>query len=170
MAGAIIIACAIGVLLLVIAGSVIVGGTLASGISIVSAQKDMALQKELQIGDSVLIPYADTYWDGSYYTTEFLIKNNGNVAVTNFSKIDIMVQYAAPNDNPKRRSPGSGLDLNTWYIGTIYGNDNWNPEVINPNQWDPGECIFGWFHGTTTTPSNIQVVTQNGATAFAVPT
>jgi hypothetical protein len=124
----------------------------------------------VQRGDSVSIPYARTYSAGSYYTTEFLIKNNGNRAVTNFSYIDIMVQYASPDDKPNRRSPGSGLDLNTWYVNTIYGDENWNTEVINPNQWDPGECIFGWFHGTTARPAIISVVTQNGATALKVPT
>jgi len=154
MAGAIIIASAIGILLLVLVGYVIVGGTLSSADRIESAQKDMAIINEEQLGTNIDITWA--WWEGAYPDYEiddFEVTNTGN-EIINLDKVGVVV---IPT--------GSGTPI-YFKKGTVAGSTwqlvNIDPDDVHPNQWDPGEVIYGEIHLMPNEPDVIYVFTPNG--------
>ena len=91
MAGAIIIASAIGILLLVLVGYVLVGSTLSSADMIASAEKDMTINKEAQMNTAIRITNAQFSGGTSF---SFNLSNNGSVPIGNFNQTDVFVSYS----------------------------------------------------------------------------
>jgi hypothetical protein len=175
MAGAIIIACGIGILLLILAGYVIIGGTLASADITAAAQKDMTLQQEERLGTSISIAdYTYEYWCGSQqppdqWSIYFRVLNNGNQIIHNPSNVQFML-FRGSNP-PLLYNYGSGTyGTMTWYYdGNFDTTIRGAGEIINPGQWDPGEYLFGQIKVPMPEPTNtdkMQVVLANGVNAM----
>lgn len=161
MAGAIIIACAIGILLLVLVGYVLVGSTLASADSIASAQKDMTIEKEAQMNTAILITKAA--FSGTNF--RFNLSNTGSVPMGDFNQTDVFISYN--QGTPVRYSfngyvsgniPGDGSSK-TWGYMAI------NPDTIHPYMLDPGETMLIRIDNAGTSPAVVNVTTPNGITA-----
>ena len=165
MAGAIIIACAMGVLMLVLVGYVMVGGTLASGDMIASAQKDMTKQKEEQMSTAIEITCATFRPGGKSFS--FNLSNIGSVPMGDFNHTDVFISYS--QGTPVRYSfngfvsgitPGDNTSK-TWGYMTI------NPDTINPYMLDPGEKMIIRIDNMISGPpvAVVNVTTPNGITA-----
>jgi archaellum component FlaG (FlaF/FlaG flagellin family) len=171
MAGAIIIACGIGILLLILAGYVIVGGTLASADIMASAHKDMTSLKVDQQNTAIDITYADAenfYSSPNRYHVGFVIRNTGNTKI-DFTKLGVVITMNGV-DRPTYYKYGSGTNFE-WKLDYFRVNsDCTGSEVVNPNQWDPGEYLCGWADGVPTScgsyvcpPDIFYAFTGNGA-------
>ena len=162
MAGAIIIACAMGVLLLVLVGYVMVGSTLTSADSIASAQKDMRIKKEEQMNTAIQITNAQFSGGTSF---RFNLSNKGGVPIGYFNQTDVFISYS--KGTPVRYSfngivsgntPGDGTSK-TWGYMTI------NPDTIHPYMLDPGETMIIRIDNSGTSPAVVNLTTPNGITA-----
>jgi len=165
MAGAIIIACAIGILLLVLAGYVIVGGTLSSANIIASAQKDMILSRNEQLGTSIQILNEQIRGSEPTHNLTFNITNTGNSIIGNFNKTDMFITNSYFTGSVPYRYSYNGLPYingsataRTWGYMGIY------PDVIHPSMLDPGETMMVQiFIGSFDHSSiDITVTTPNG--------
>jgi len=175
MAGAIIIMSAIGVLLLVLAGYVLVSGTLASADSIAAAQKDMAQKKDEQVHTAIQI--SGQVWDktpGGYNDNlTFDLTNTGDTPIFKYSQMDVFVTVTTTTNYLERYTfnggamggmPGSDF-TKTWGYMTI------TPGTTHPYMLDPGETMkvnIGNFEvGGGKDPFVVIVTTPNGITADA---
>ena len=171
MAGAIIIACGIGILLLILAGYVIVSGTLASGDMIASAQKDMVQEKDEQVHTAIQISGAGfTASVDPLHNLTFDLQNTGSEPIFNFNQTDMFISIS--------QGPPERYSFNGFVSGNTYGSNKtkkWgyrtiNPDTIHPYMLDPGEkmtvdigdyIITVWPHPIAV----INVTTSNGITA-----
>jgi flagellar protein FlaF len=176
MAGAIVIVSAIGILLLVLVGYVLVGSTLASANIIASAQKDMAIQREANMNTVITIRDDGASNDRVIHTStpprqvEFAVLNTGNEIISDFSRMDIFVSA----DNaimPVRYYFGDGTTANTWNItnNLIHYAHTGSTEQMHIGMLDPGEEIHVNLLVATLPTSwvTINITTENGATASA---
>ncbi|MCJ7794391.1 MAG: hypothetical protein MUP10_00965 [Methanoregulaceae archaeon] len=159
---------AIGVLLLVLAGYVLVSGTLASADSIASAQKDVALEKDEQVHTAIQISNADWGHRPGFDFLWFNLKNIGSAPIGDFNRTDMYILlepdyipvYYSFNGVVSGGSTGYGA-LKTWGYMTI------TPDTTHPYMLDPGETM-----AVNITYSNFQhlpnyvvnVTTPNGVT------
>jgi len=166
MAGAIIIACAIGILLLVLCGYVLVSGTLASADSIASAQKDMVIQSEGQRNTELEISNAEWQDTPGKDLLMFDLKNTGSAAIGDFNHTDMFISLG-PDYIPVRYSfngsrgiTGDGT-LKTWGYTTII------PDNTHPFMLDPGEtmAVIITFPNFGHPNYVVNVSTPNGITA-----
>jgi len=175
MAGAIIIACAIGILLLVLVGYVLVGSTLASADSIASAQKDMALEKDEQAHTAIQLLAMPTnpwevIWGGGvgYHLIRFQLKNIGSEPIGDFNRTDMFITKKTDgitqrySFNGSRNLPGSN-ESKTWGYTTI------TPDTTHPYMLDPGETMtveidFLVFGNEAHPKYTVNVTTPNGIT------
>ena len=180
MAGAEIIASAIGILCLIIFGYVLVGGILNTGETAASAQNDFILMKEIQLRTAINIPHSSPQPifncepDGSEQKCNltFHITNTGSESIGDFSHMDIFVNSTNGNPNvgdapyvPKHYSFNSGLgshQSSTWNFTDI------NPKIIHPNMLDPNETMsvqisdFNFAIGGIPSHFSITATTPNG--------
>jgi hypothetical protein len=171
MAGAIIITSAIGILLLVLVGYVLVGSTLASGDMIASAQKDMTALREDQLNTNITVTFTGISYPG-YHDFDFYIQNTGNTII-NYQKLNmvIMTQDTSPifiNGSDAVGWIGSST-VGKWQFEGIYRDQSWNAEQFDLNQWDPGEYVYGEI-GMDPHPTDLYVFTPNGATGYRTVT
>jgi hypothetical protein len=173
MAGAIIIVSAIGILLLVLAGYVLVGGNLASADIITSAQKDMAREKVGQMDTAIQISNANLNWQNPNHTITFDLKNIGSAPIGDFNHMDMFILLNEANWIPVRYSfngasiPGVN-ESRTWGYLTI------TPDTTHPSMLDPGETmaveidfvVFG--NGPHPSLNVVNVTTPNGVTNGSV--
>jgi len=167
MAGADVIEAAIGITLLLIVSYVVLGGITTAGDMVSTAKKDMTLMQEERLGTSITI--ADYHYDiiaGPIYEIHFRVLNNGNQVIRNIDKMNVVFYHGS--DTPKLLINGSGeVGTNTWKMIELERDSGWHNEVINPNQWDPGEYLFGEIQ-VNYVPSNVdllEVILANGVTA-----
>jgi len=153
MAGAIIIACAMGVLMLVLVGYVMVGSTLTSDNSIASAQKDMTALKEERLRTNIEVTWADYHGTGTWI--EFTVDNTGNERIPDLTQVNIVL--ITGSNAPVYYINGSGYGK-TWKFNSL------TPDTIHPNQWDPGEELYAEIYEVSPKPSTLMVVTANGVT------
>jgi hypothetical protein len=174
MAGAGIIASAIGILLLVLVSYVIVGNNLTSADIIASAQKDMVMKAEEQMNTATQISAVSFYGSWPNYYLHFHLTNTGNEIISNFNSTDVFVNIS-PNAPVYYRfdatsfacGDGSGCgdaDLGTWNYAEF---DVSGPDIIHPTMLDPGETLsirIGNFHSN---PAKymVQATTPNGVSA-----
>lgn len=169
MAGAIIIASAIGVLLLVLAGYVLVSGTLASADNIGSAQKDMAQEKDEQVHTAIQISNEDWGHKPGLDLLWFDLKNIGSVPIGDFNHMDMYILlepdyipvYYSFNGVVSGGSTGDGA-LKTWGYMTI------TPDTPHPYMLDPGETMaVNITYSNFQHPPNyiVNVTTPNGVTS-----
>lgn len=174
MAGAIIIASAIGVLLLVLCGYVLVSGTLASADSIGSAQKDMAQEKDEQVHTAIQI--SGQTWDkhpGPNDNLTFDLKNTGNTPIFKYNQMDVFVTVTTTTNYLERYTFNGGAmgGMPGSYYTMTWGYTVITPDQVNPYTLDPGETMninignFDLRGGSD--PFVVIVTTPNGITANA---
>jgi flagellar protein FlaF len=156
-----LIGAAIGVLLLVIVAYLLVGSTLSTAETVVTAQKDMTLLNEVRLRTSITV--SDEWIDNSSYPN-FNITNNGEEQVMDLPHMDVFsfdkttgyTRYTY--DSTNSGSPG------TWEIVGFY-NDN-----IHAKQLDPGVTMWIRANAIGESLDDFQFTTNNGISAYsAVP-
>jgi flagellar protein FlaF len=131
MAGGIIIASAIGILLLLLVGYVIVGSTLTSYEIVASAQKDLTLMNEERLNTKMT---GSGKINRDNQKVEFEILNDGSKIISDFSHMDIFVSTnVAPS--PARYTYGVDASTTTWKKMEI------KDDFIHPGMLDPGETM-----------------------------
>jgi flagellar protein FlaF len=164
MAVAEIIGAAVGILLLVIVAYVIVGGTLAAGETIASAQKDLAQITEARLRTSINLNKTETHLSGQ--GLNFSVTNTGNEMIADFTHMDILISTGKDSGGYQHLTFNSGSNKcgidGTW---CIYGDII--PDTMHPNQLDPGEKMWIWATFPTGSPVWFQVTTGNGVYAAA---
>jgi flagellar protein FlaF len=153
MAAASLVATALGIILLLVTGYVLVGGALTSSQVVMEAQKDMTAAQVEMLGTGMEIT-AVSFSSNPIYIQ---VTNTGNVPINDFEHMDVFL--LSSGDVPARISyAGSGE--NTWQKVLIY------PDLIHPNQWDPGEDLNISVTYTGSTPRAVQITTANGVSAY----
>lgn len=134
MAVAELIGAAIGVLLLVVVAYLLVGGTLSTAETVVTAQKDMTLLNEIRLRTSIIV--SDEWIDNSSYMN-FNITNTGEETITDLPHLDVF-SFDKSNgythltyDSTKTGTPDPGR----WQIAGFV-NDN-----IHEGELDPGVTL-----------------------------
>jgi len=168
MAGAIIIACAIGILLLVLVGYVLVGSTLSSADIIASAQKDTTALKEERLDTNIMVTYSN-YDELVPHQMWFRIKNTGNTKI-NYTELNmVIITQDLPPPTIYINNIGNGVigssPVGTWRFDGIHRDESDRDELVNLNEWDPGEFLYGWV-SMTPHPTEFHVFTPNGATDY----
>jgi hypothetical protein len=171
MAGAEIIASAIGILCLIIFGYVLIGGILTIGENAASAQNDYIQMKESQLRISIkfLLSPAPNFFSqpDSTYRLGFDIANIGSETIGDFNHMDIYLSTSG--DPPVRYSfdenrvgNGGEADSLTWSYIRIQP----TPEIIHPKMLDPGETMTIQINNFTSKPTHfcLNVTTSNGIT------
>ncbi|WAC04107.1 MAG: hypothetical protein OS112_06445 [Methanoregula sp.] len=157
MAGAEIIGAAIGVLLLILVGYLMIGSALTTAEVVSSAQKDITLQNEARLQTVFTI-------SGVYSNPVLTINiiNSGSETIGDFNHMDV---YVTPSDgSPVYHSftdTGSGVAWSSW------SNSGISPDNIHPGMLDPDETMVVTISGFTSPPAAVSVSTATGVTRFA---
>ncbi|MGA2918956.1 flagellar protein FlaF [Methanoregula sp.] len=157
MAVAELIGAAIGVLLLVTVAYLLVGGTLSTAETVVTAQKDITLLHEARLRTSISV--TDKEIDNN--NLNISITNTGDEIVTDLPHMDVFSFDATNGYEHYTYSTNSG-DPNTWQI-VRFENDK-----IHAKELDPG--VKMWIQVNLpvgVTPSTVQVTTSNGVSAIS---
>jgi len=154
VAGAEIIGTAIGVLLLILVGYLLVGSTLSSAEIVASAQKDMTLQNEARLRTDITIFKPGVY--GSSFN--FSLNNTGNEVIGDFPHMDIFSYDSSSGYQRYTYDPSGTGGQNNWTIVKF------DRDFVHPSMLDPGEAM--WISVTYSgTPISIVVSTSNGVYA-----
>ncbi len=150
MAGAEIIGAAIGVLLLILVGYLLIGSALTSAEVVTSAQNDITLQNEQRLHTSIDISSPVTWGPPTILT----VTNTGNEPIGNFSHMDVILFYSG--NPPEYYSYSSG-----WSHGAI------TPNFVHPDMLDPGEqMVINVNNLGVTVPVYVQVICPNGMYSY----
>ena len=154
MAGAEIIGAAIGVLLLILVGYLLIGSALTTAEVVTSAQKDITIQNEARLQTSIAI--SDVSFGAS---TTFILTNTGKEPIKDFSHMDVIL--FSSDDSPKRYPYDyTGTEASSWsYVPFV--------EKVNPGTFDPNEQIFITVKNPGYSPSYVQVICANGVYTFS---
>jgi len=161
-----VIEAAIGITLLLIVSYVVIGSIITAANTVSTAQKDMTLLQEELLGTSITVAnyHYDKYGE-TRYGIDFRVLNNGNQVIRNINKMDVVLYHGS--NTPKLYINGSGtLGEYTWKWIKFESSRDIN-EKINPNQWDPGEYLYGKIE-VDYEPSNVDlldIILANGVKA-----
>jgi hypothetical protein len=172
MAGAIIIASALGILLLVLVGYVLVGSSLASADSIASAQKDMVMNSKEQMDTGIQISAVSFYGVSSPYYLHFHLTNTGNEIISNFKPMDVFVAISGGSPvyyrfDPNSYACGDGFGCGDAGLGTWNYAEFDGPDIIHPTMLDPGETLSIRIGNFNSNPAHytVEATTPNGVSA-----
>jgi archaellin len=169
MAGADVIGTAICIALLVIVAYVVAGSIITTAGMVTTTQMDMNRLQEERLNTDIVVAYYNLNKDeAGNHEVEFGIKNTGNTIInyTQMNMIIITQDAQRPTIYINRIGDGENgsSPVGTWRTDGIWaGLWPWPPEVVNPNQWDPGEYLYVWIQ-TNPHPLEFYVFTPNGAT------
>lgn len=152
MAGAEIIGAAIGVLLLILVGYLLIGSALTTAEVVTSAQKDITIQNEARLQTTIAI--IPINW---LPPTRFTLKNTGQEPISDFTHIDVVL-FSAGNSPDRYSYDNTGST--GWSNGTI------TPDIIHPGMLDPREQMVITVANGGATPSSVQVICANGVYAY----
>ena len=160
MAVAGIIAAAVGVMLLIVVGYVVVGATLTTAETVSNAQKDLTLQNEMRIRTAFTISDPQNPQNSSSIISN--ISNTGNEIISDFKHMDVIVYDTESNDYKvcTYDSSSSGTP-GTWYFTNHY------KDFIHPSELDPGEKYQMRVATKGSSPYWFQITTSNGVYASA---
>ena len=162
MAVAGIIAAAVGVMLLIVVGYVVVSATITTAETVTSAQKDVTLQNEMRLGTAFNI--TDPQKSSSNITSNVSITSNisntGNEIISDFRHMDVIVYDSGTNDYHICTYDASG-NPGTWDITNHY------QDFIHPSELDPGEKYQIRVATRGSSPYWFQITTSNGVYASA---
>jgi archaeal flagellar protein FlaF len=156
MAVAGIIAAAVGVMLLIVVGYVVVGATITTAETVTNAQKDVTLQNEMRLGTAIVI--TDPLKSSSNITSN--ITNTGTEIISDFRHMDVIVYDTGSNEYQVCTYATSGSP-GTWDITNRY------QDFIHPSELDPGETYQILVATRGSSPSWFQITTSNGVYASA---
>jgi archaellin len=168
MAGADVIGTAICIALLVIVAYVVAGSIITTAGMVTTTQMDMNRLQEERLNTDIVVAYYNLNKDGAGdHEIEFSIKNTGNTII-NYTQMNmIIITQDAQRPTIYINKIGDGRigssPVGTWWTDGIFSDLSWHAEVINPNQWDPGEFLYVWIQ-TNPHPLEYYVFTPNGAT------
>jgi archaeal flagellar protein FlaF len=151
-----IIAAAVGVMLLIVVGYVVVGATLTTAETVTNAQKDVTLQNEMRLGTAIVI--TDTIHSSSNITSN--ITNTGTEIISDFRHMDVIVYDTGSNDYQVCTYDPGG-NPGTWDITNRY------QDFIHPSELDPGEKYQIQVATKGSSPYWFQITTGNGVYASA---
>jgi flagellar protein FlaF len=154
MAAASLVATALGIILLLVTGYVLVGGALTSSQVVMEAQKDMTAAQVEMLGTGMEITAVSSSSNPIYIQ----VTNSGNVPIDDFEHMDVFLYQS--NAVPTRVSYGPGGGDNTWQKLSI------SPDTVYKNQWDPGEEMNISATYTGSPPVAVQITTANGVSAY----
>jgi flagellar protein FlaF len=157
MAVAEIIGAAIGVMLLVLVAYLLVGGTLSTAETVVTAQKDLTLLQEARLRTSISIVETDHAVNGS--NLYFNVTNSGNERVSDLPHMEVFSFNKTHGYTYYRYS--NDLSDGTW------SPDHFQNDYIHVKELDPGVNMWGIvrFLPGDPKPDSIQVTTSNGVSA-----
>ena len=156
MAVAGIIAAAVGVMLLIVVGYVVVGATITTAETVTNAQKDVTLQNEIRLGTAIVI--TDPLQSSSNITSN--VTNSGTEIISDFRHMDVIVYDTGSNKYQVCTYDASGSP-GTWDITNRY------QDFIHPSELDPGEKYQIRIATSGSSPSWFQITTGNGVYASA---
>ena len=156
MAVAGIIAAAVGVMLLIVVGYVVVGATITTAETVTNAQKDVTLQNEIRLGTAIVI--TDPLQSSSNITSN--VTNSGTEIISDFRHMDVIVYDTGSNEYQVCTYDASGSP-GTWDITNRY------QDFIHPSELDPGEKYQIRIATSGSSPSWFQITTGNGVYASA---
>jgi flagellar protein FlaF len=160
MAVAGIIAAAVGVMLLIVVGYVVVSATITTAETVTSAQKDVTLQNEMRLGTAFTISDPQNPQNSSLIISN--ISNTGNEIISDFRHMDVIVYDSGTNDYKVCTYDSSGSGTNgTWDITNRY------QDFIHPSELDPGEKYQIRVATKGSSPYWFQITTSNGVYASA---
>ncbi len=146
MGTATLVATGIALVLLVVTAYVLVDGTTGTAVTLANAQSEVQALHEKRIRTSISILSAE----GSN-PVYLLVENTGSETVSDFDHIDVFViEESVPERYP--RGTGAG----TWQLVSI------TPDLVHPNQLDPGEIMNISIEIGSGTPLWVQLTTGNG--------
>jgi len=151
-----IIAAAVGVMLLIVVGYVVVGATITTAETVTNAQKDVTLQNEMRLGTAIVI--TDPVYSSSNITSN--ITNTGTEIISDFRHMDVIV-YDTGSYDYQVCTYDSGGNPGTWDITNRY------QDFIHPSELDPGEKYQIRIATMGSSPSWFQITTGNGVYASA---
>jgi len=154
MAAASLVATALGIILLLVTGYVLVGGALTSSEVVMEAQKDMTAAQVEMLGTGMEIMGVSPSANPLYIQ----VRNTGNVPIPDLEHMDVFLFQS--NAVPARISYGTTGAVNTWQKLSI------NPDVIYKNQWDPGEVLNMSVSYSGSAPGAVKITTANGVSAY----
>ena len=158
MAVAGIIAAAVGVMLLIVVGYVVVGATITTAETVTSAQKDVTLQNEVRLGTAIVI--TDPKNNSSIITSN--ISNTGTEIISDFNHMDVLVYDTGSNEyHICTYNASSGGTPGTWVVSNHY------QDFIHPTELDPGEKYQIRVATRGSSPYWFQITTSNGVYASA---
>jgi hypothetical protein len=153
----------------VLAGYVLVSGTLASADSIGSAQKDVAQEKDEQIHTAIQISANPIAWSNPLHLITFNVKNIGSAPIGDFNRTDVFILINEGNNAPWRYSFNGTANLPGINESRTWGYTTISPDGTHPYMLDPGEnmaveidcTVFGSGPHPTYV---VNVTTPNGIT------
>jgi archaeal flagellar protein FlaF len=151
-----IIAAAVGVMLLIVVGYVVVGATITTAETVTNAQKDVTLQNEMRLGTAIVI--TDPIKSSSNITSN--VTNTGTEIISDFRHMDVIVYDTGSNDY-QVCTYNSGGNPGTWDIANRY------QDFIHPSELDPGEKYQIRVATGGSSPYWFQITTSNGVYASA---
>ena len=158
MAVAGIIAAAVGVMLLIVVGYVVVGATITTAETVTNAQKDVTLQNEMRLGTAIVI--TDPQQSSSNITSN--VTNSGTEIISDFRHMDVIVYDKDSGEYEVCTYDTAGGTAGTWNIADRY------TEFIHPYSLDPGEKYQIRIMSNGNQPKWFQITTANGIYASAI--
>jgi flagellar protein FlaF len=158
MAVAGIIAAAVGVMLLIVVGYVVVSATITTAETVTNAQKDVTLQNELRLGTAFTISDPQNPQNSSFIISN--ISNTGNEIISDFKHMDVIVYDTEFNDYHVCTYEAGGTP-GTWDISNRY------QDFIHPYELDPGEKYQIRVATKGSSPYWFQITTSKGVYASA---
>jgi len=126
---------------LLLSSALLFSSFLSSATSQAGSLRELAQSREAQVRSSIDITSAavvTTYATGT--DVRVLVDNVGAQSVAEFNRLDVIVQYTDPSDNPVRKYLGyssSGMADNQWTNSA----SGITPDSFNPRMWDPDEVF-----------------------------
>ncbi|KAF1078434.1 hypothetical protein [Methanogenium sp. MK-MG] len=154
MGSASLITTAIALVLLIITAYVVVGAILATSDVVTMSQTERFSFQESRMRTSIDI--FDITVSNETHHLNMIVNNSGNEQISQFKYMDIYIIHsgAQPILIPYTTTPGTE---NTWNVSQIA------PDIIHPNELDPGESVtMTVTYAAGIPPFWIKVTTPNG--------
>ena len=157
MAGAEIIGAAIGVLLLILVGYLLIGSALTTAEVVTSAQKDISMQNDARLKTDIAINYLSfpvTF--PATNTFKFSLNNTGSESIKDFPHMDIFSYESSWGYQRYNYTNSSNAFAGEWTI------IQFDRDFVHPNMLDPGEAV--WICATYSSPQPVSILvsTSNG--------
>lgn len=155
MAAATLVATTFGIVIIIVTAYVLAGGTLLTSEVVTSAQKDMTDIQVKMLGTSISV--VSNTSDGSYLYIQIL--NDGREPIRDLEYVDVFFYDATNGWSRLSYQNTTPPSINHWAKIDL------SPDIVYPNQWDPGE-ILNITIAYAGTPNKFKIVTGNGISNF----